>query len=100
VLRHSGDSLTATVSASYPTCGKWRALPPGMNTEVLGDTFYCVMNSWDEGQASCGAPQEIILAADQESSDSSDEEQTRAKSRAGGGGRSNARAGGKRRRAD
>lgn len=50
------------VQCSSPSCGKWRPIPLYMkSSEILkscNSKWYCVLNSWDEAAASCGAPQE------------------------------------------
>eukprot|EP00584_Thalassiosira_punctigera_P009517 CAMPEP_0172543338 /NCGR_PEP_ID=MMETSP1067-20121228/13764_1 /TAXON_ID=265564 ORGANISM="Thalassiosira punctigera, Strain Tpunct2005C2" /NCGR_SAMPLE_ID=MMETSP1067 /ASSEMBLY_ACC=CAM_ASM_000444 /LENGTH=304 /DNA_ID=CAMNT_0013329745 /DNA_START=371 /DNA_END=1285 /DNA_ORIENTATION=- len=50
------------IQCSNPSCGKWRPLPPYMKScsilESCNNKWYCVLNSWDEAVASCGAPQE------------------------------------------
>jgi len=50
------------IRCSSPSCGKWRPLPPYMKSSAILETcnseWYCVLNSWDEAVASCGAPQE------------------------------------------
>ena len=73
-----------------PACGKWRAVVRTIETQHVlsrlskgnrwgskGTKWYCAMNSWDETQASCAAPQEPLydcrwnLAASSSSSSSS-----------------------------
>jgi len=50
------------IQCSNPNCGKWRPLPPYMKSTAIlkscNSHWYCVLNSWDEAMASCGAPQE------------------------------------------
>lgn len=50
------------IQCCNPNCGKWRPLPPYMTSSAVLDScnrqWYCVLNSWDEAMASCGAPQE------------------------------------------
>lgn len=50
------------IQCSNPCCGKWRPLPTYMKSsavlESCNSKWYCVLNSWDEAVASCGAPQE------------------------------------------
>jgi hypothetical protein len=54
------------VRCCNPSCGKWRALlrMMGAKSHVIDRTadgeWYCVMNTWDEKMASCGAPQENL----------------------------------------
>lgn len=48
-----------------PSCGKWRMLLKSMDSQNVLDQcknreFYCVMNTWDEKVASCGAAQENL----------------------------------------
>lgn len=48
-----------------PSCGKWRMLLRSMDAESVIDKckngeWYCVMNTWDEKTASCGAAQENL----------------------------------------
>jgi hypothetical protein len=61
-----------TASMSYewvrccnPSCGKWRMLLRSMDASSVIDKckngeWYCVMNTWDEKAASCGATQENL----------------------------------------
>ncbi|GMI45956.1 hypothetical protein TrCOL_g663 [Triparma columacea] len=53
------------VQCSSSSCGKWRALPAFLNGGQLlkscNNTFFCVLNYWDESLASCAAPQETRL---------------------------------------
>ncbi|GMH92736.1 hypothetical protein TrVE_jg7953 [Triparma verrucosa] len=53
------------VQCASATCGKWRALPAFLNAATLlkscNNTFFCVLNYWDESLASCAAPQETRL---------------------------------------
>lgn len=50
------------IQCASPNCGKWRPLPPYMKSSAILEScnskWYCVLNSWDEAFASCGAPQE------------------------------------------
>jgi hypothetical protein len=50
------------IQCSNPCCGKWRPLPTYMKSsavlESCNSNWFCVLNSWDEAVASCGAPQE------------------------------------------
>lgn len=51
-----------------PSCGKWRMLLRSMDAASVmekckGGEWYCVMNTWDEKAASCGAAQENLPAA-------------------------------------
>ena len=48
-----------------PNCGKWRMLLRSMDASQVMDKckngeWYCVMNTWDEKAASCGAAQEHL----------------------------------------
>jgi len=48
-----------------PSCGKWRMLLRSMEGSSVVEQcknreFYCVMNTWDEKTASCGAAQENL----------------------------------------
>ena len=48
-----------------PACGKWRMLLRSMDVSSViekcnGGEWYCVMNTWDEKAASCGAAQENL----------------------------------------
>mmetsp|Transcript_35880 Transcript_35880/g.46452 ORF Transcript_35880/g.46452 Transcript_35880/m.46452 type:complete len:121 (-) Transcript_35880:202-564(-) len=50
-----------------PSCGKWRMLLRSMDASSVMDKckngeWYCVMNTWDEKAASCGAAQENLPA--------------------------------------
>lgn len=50
-----------------PSCGKWRMLLRSMDARSVIDKcrngeWYCVMNTWDEKAASCGAAQENLPA--------------------------------------
>ena len=51
-----------------PSCGKWRAILRTMDAKqnvidrTLDGEWYCVMNTWDEKAASCGAAQENLPA--------------------------------------
>eukprot|EP00986_Skeletonema_menzelii_P003349 scaffold1019_cov146-Skeletonema_menzelii.AAC.7 len=50
-----------------PSCGKWRMLLRSMDASTIMDQckdgeWYCVMNTWDEKAASCGAAQENLPA--------------------------------------
>lgn len=50
------------IQCSNPSCGKWRPIPSYMKSSAILEScdskWYCVLNSWDEAVASCGAPQE------------------------------------------
>lgn len=50
------------IQCSNPSCGKWRPLPPYLKSSAILEScnshWFCVLNSWDEAMASCGAPQE------------------------------------------
>lgn len=56
------DQKIEWIQCSNPNCGKWRPLPPYMkSSEILkscNNKWYCVLTTWDEAVASCGAPQE------------------------------------------
>ena len=48
-----------------PSCGKWRMLLRSMDASSVIEKcedgeWYCVMNTWDEKAASCGAAQENL----------------------------------------
>ena len=48
-----------------PSCGKWRSLLRSMDAASVIEKcrrgeWYCVMNTWDEKAASCGAAQENL----------------------------------------
>ena len=48
-----------------PSCGKWRMLLRSMDANSIMSKckdreWYCVMNTWDEKAASCGAAQENL----------------------------------------
>jgi len=57
-----------------PSCGKWRAIARGIDSGIMlkrlkknqkiaggeNSLWFCSMNSWDETQASCAAPQEPL----------------------------------------
>jgi len=61
-LRVDPSQKVEWVQCSSQSCGKWRPLPPYMKSssilESCNGKWYCVLNSWDEAVASCGAPQE------------------------------------------
>jgi len=53
------------VRCCNPSCGKWRMLLRSMDASSVIDKckngeWYCVMNTWDEKAASCGATQENL----------------------------------------
>eukprot|EP00578_Thalassiosira_sp_NH16_P005397 CAMPEP_0181129746 /NCGR_PEP_ID=MMETSP1071-20121207/29486_1 /TAXON_ID=35127 /ORGANISM="Thalassiosira sp., Strain NH16" /LENGTH=322 /DNA_ID=CAMNT_0023215753 /DNA_START=223 /DNA_END=1191 /DNA_ORIENTATION=- len=56
------DQKIEWIQCANPSCGKWRPLPPYMKSSAIlescNNKWYCVLNSWDEAIASCGAPQE------------------------------------------
>lgn len=56
------DQKVEWIQCSDPSCGKWRAIPPYMTSSAIlegcDNKWFCVLNSWDEAIASCGAPQE------------------------------------------
>ncbi|KAL7538568.1 hypothetical protein ACHAXR_008642 [Thalassiosira sp. AJA248-18] len=56
------DQKIEWIQCSSPSCGKWRPLPPYMKSSAIlescNNKWFCVLNSWDEALASCGAPQE------------------------------------------
>ena len=39
-------------------CDKWRKLPPHISADELPDVWYCSMNTWNPGAASCSAPED------------------------------------------
>uniref|UniRef100_A0A7S3P6X2 CW-type domain-containing protein n=1 Tax=Amphora coffeiformis TaxID=265554 RepID=A0A7S3P6X2_9STRA len=39
-------------------CDKWRKLPPHISADELPDVWYCSMNTWNPGSASCSAPED------------------------------------------
>jgi len=39
-------------------CEKWRKLPPQISADELPDVWYCSMNTWNPGSASCSAPED------------------------------------------
>jgi len=61
-LRVDPSQKVEWIQCCSPSCGKWRPLPPYMKScsilESCNNKWYCVLNSWDEAVASCGAPQE------------------------------------------
>ena len=60
-LRVDPSQKVEWIQCSNPSCGKWRPLPPYMKSSAILEScnkWYCVLNSWDEAVASCGAPQE------------------------------------------
>lgn len=61
-LRIDPSQKIEWIQCSNPNCGKWRPLPLYMKSSAILDScnsqWYCVLNSWDEAMASCGAPQE------------------------------------------
>eukprot|EP00573_Skeletonema_grethae_P009070 CAMPEP_0201696660 /NCGR_PEP_ID=MMETSP0578-20130828/8251_1 /ASSEMBLY_ACC=CAM_ASM_000663 /TAXON_ID=267565 /ORGANISM="Skeletonema grethea, Strain CCMP 1804" /LENGTH=320 /DNA_ID=CAMNT_0048182681 /DNA_START=148 /DNA_END=1110 /DNA_ORIENTATION=+ len=61
-LRIDPNQKVEWIQCADPNCGKWRALPPYMKSSAILETcdnkWFCVLNSWDEAIASCGAPQE------------------------------------------
>eukprot|EP00520_Triparma_pacifica_P010480 CAMPEP_0118645198 /NCGR_PEP_ID=MMETSP0785-20121206/7369_1 /TAXON_ID=91992 /ORGANISM="Bolidomonas pacifica, Strain CCMP 1866" /LENGTH=224 /DNA_ID=CAMNT_0006537057 /DNA_START=41 /DNA_END=711 /DNA_ORIENTATION=+ len=66
------------VQCASSSCGKWRALPAFLSGPQLlkscNQTFFCVLNYWDESLASCSAPQETRLIESNEPSGRSIEE--------------------------
>mmetsp|Transcript_5400 Transcript_5400/g.6918 ORF Transcript_5400/g.6918 Transcript_5400/m.6918 type:complete len:890 (-) Transcript_5400:291-2960(-) len=40
-------------------CGKWRKLPAHISLDLLPETWFCEMNSWDTSTANCQAPEPI-----------------------------------------
>jgi len=50
------------ICCSSSSCGKWRPIPTYLKSSAIlescGNQWFCVLNSWDEAVASCGAPQE------------------------------------------
>ncbi len=58
------------VQCASASCGKFRSLPPFLTGPALlrscNNTFFCVLNYWDESLASCAAPQETRLMEVQE----------------------------------
>lgn len=61
-LRIDPNQKVEWIQCADPNCGKWRALPPYMKSSAILEScdnkWFCVLNSWDEAIASCGAPQE------------------------------------------
>ncbi|KAL3796679.1 hypothetical protein HJC23_009979 [Cyclotella cryptica] len=61
-MRVDSSQKIEWIKCSNPNCGKWRALPTYLkSTSVLescNNTWFCVLNTWDEGMASCAAHQE------------------------------------------
>lgn len=61
-VRADPDQQVEWVQCCNPSCGKWRSLPPYLKPSAVLDScdrkWYCVLNSWDEAIASCGAAQE------------------------------------------
>lgn len=47
-------------------CEKWRKLPPYMSADELPDTWYCTMNTWNPGAASCETAEDKADAHHQE----------------------------------
>jgi hypothetical protein len=39
-------------------CDKWRKLPPHISADELPDVWYCSMNTWNPGSASCSAAED------------------------------------------
>ena len=56
------DQKVEWIQCSSPSCGKWRPLPSYMKSSAIlescNNKWFCVLNSWDEAHASCGAAQE------------------------------------------
>lgn len=52
------------VQCENAACGKWRTLPPHLSPSDLPERWFCHMNHWNPGLASCDAPEET--AADNE----------------------------------
>lgn len=56
------DQKVEWIQCSSPSCGKWRPLPSCMKSSAIlescNNKWFCVLNSWDEAHASCGAAQE------------------------------------------
>jgi len=61
-LRIDSNQKIEWIKCSNPNCGKWRALPTYLKSsavlEQCKNTWFCVLNTWDEGMASCAAHQE------------------------------------------
>lgn len=47
-------------------CEKWRKLPTHITADELPDTWYCSMNTWNPGSASCESPEDKADALHQE----------------------------------
>jgi len=47
-------------------CEKWRKLPPDISAEDLPEVWYCNMNTWDPGTASCGAKEDKMDSSHRE----------------------------------
>ncbi|KAL7485640.1 hypothetical protein ACHAW6_011234 [Cyclotella cf. meneghiniana] len=61
-MRVDSSQKIEWIKCSNPNCGKWRALPTYLKSssvlESCNNTWFCVLNTWDEGMASCAAHQE------------------------------------------
>ena len=61
-MRIDPNTKIEWIKCSNPNCGKWRALPSYLKSssvlEMCDNTWFCVLNTWDEGMASCAAHQE------------------------------------------
>jgi len=63
----SKDEPYEWIRCCNPSCGKWRMLLRSMDASSVieqckNGEWYCVMNTWDEKTASCGAAQENLPA--------------------------------------
>mmetsp|Transcript_3972 Transcript_3972/g.6265 ORF Transcript_3972/g.6265 Transcript_3972/m.6265 type:complete len:296 (-) Transcript_3972:287-1174(-) len=64
---HANKEPYQWIRCCNPSCGKWRMLLRSMDASSVIDKcrdgeWYCVMNTWDEKAASCGAAQENLPA--------------------------------------
>ena len=67
VVNNSTKEPYEWIRCCNPSCGKWRMLLRSMDASSVIDRckngeWYCVMNTWDEKAASCGAAQENLPA--------------------------------------
>lgn len=45
------------------SCKKWRTVPKDIDLNSMPDRWYCKMNTWDTGYASCTVAEEVVDAA-------------------------------------
>ena len=59
VSSHTGQEDAENVEwVQCEKCDKWRKLPPHITAAELPDVWYCQMNTWNPGAASCSAAED------------------------------------------